>query len=995
MRSASKALNEAFADELFGSENAGRPVYTLPDDSALKRVAERGGLEGDPVRAIAEVVRSTLAIDDLGVSPFRWQADAAVLHRRQPLETPFALPLLVVLTLAAEQMQADAEMAAHNYYSRLHSLLRVPHERQHRVEQDYRRHADELWGSLNSWLEAWEGERGVPTAYAVGGHAFIGLPVSQAVVRQHDRAALHELFAIDGMTPGVRLAPSDMESAMDPYARRTPSPLSSNLRHLWTIPAARDRIVDAACLELEAWDGSGQSSMGAVHQLTTTRLLAFLRTFPRKSIEFNIMLPHGPNGANVARFQAESGQTAVPTIVGPGGSTRLAGVESIKAGSLVGEALTGELGDDADPPFRFGRRPRRVVPLRWDDLQGAFVEAERISLGDDSLVLARDDGRSRVEAHMRAHARPGWRELPGLTGVPDGWAVYEHVQIISGPATATTHLDLLPLIPRARTSLTLRGGFVLPGLLRKWSSLEPPEIVALAADASSVSVRVYAGTRINNDNLTIQFDVDDDLAVVPVAGLELDDGEYVVAMFVDGAPKPASTALLRLRSSDSPQYSVDEVDIRLVYSPDSAVTWPLSGGRAGWSRYVNGPRLVGGLASDSVVPVEMPEFVLRKRSRKPEDTSRPSIGTPMGDNSCLATGMHRFQLPPVGPDHPRARTIAGECTTCGLVKRFAATQWAARKREGLATKHNRVATIPPIVESDEPDFQVAFDALNHVGHGTYATFERIAAQVEGSGLFADSFLRRQEVVGHIDAARDEWLQVTEWAVNSATLVPVEGGRWTLVGSRSKGLLNQLRNILDGDAEIAESVDAELARVEVSGDAKALDARVEALAKIGVTLLKESPALMMARSLPRLSDLVRGLKRIVMPNYHSAERWDSASASWQPADALTTVGAYRLKDYRSLYVVRSAEDVETGTVKIGNAQLVKHVANMWAADPLIGYHTRSGSVVAPLGADLPGLYGRALSLCSGRAPREIVDQRMIQYPSVPRIVADTLFAQLSQ
>jgi hypothetical protein len=993
MRSVNEAVSEAIADELFGSETAGRPVYTLADDSALKRVAERGGLKGNAVRTIAEVVRSTLAIDDLGVSPFRWQAEAAVLHRRQPLETPPALPLLVVLTLAAEQMQADPEMAAHNYYSRMHSLLRVPHERMHRVEQDYRRHADELWGSLNSWLEAWEGERGVPTAYAVGGHAFIGLPMSQAVVRQHDRAALHELFALDGMTPGLRLAPGDMESAMDPYATRTPSPLSSNLRRLWRIPAARDRIVDAACLELETWDGSGPSSMGAVHPLTTTRLLAFLRTFPRKSIQFNIMLPHGSNGANVARFQSESGETSVPTIVGPGGSTRLAGVESISGGSLIGEVLSGELGADEDR--HFGRRPRRVVPLRWDDLQGAFVEVERIALVDDTLVLAHDDARLRVEAHLGAHARPGWRELPRLSGVPDGWIVYQHVQIVSAPATTATHLDLLPLIPRARTSLALRGGFVLPGLLRKWSSLEPPEIVALAADASSVSVRIYVGTWIDNDNLAIQFDVDDNLAVVALAGHELKDGEYLVAMFTDGAPQPASTALLRLRSGDSPQYSVDEVDIRLVYSPDSAVIWPLSGGPADWSTYVNGPRLVGALASDSVIPIEMPEFVRSERSRKVEGASRLSVGTPMAENSCLPTGMHRFQLPPVGPDHPRTRTIEGECTTCGLVKRFAATPWAARKREGLASKHDRVVTIPPVVESDEPDFQVAFDALNHVGHGTYATFERIAAQVEGSGLFADSFLRRQEVVGHIDVARDDWLQVTEWAVNSATLVPVDGGHWMLTGSRSRGLLDQLHNILDGAADITESIDAELARVDVSSDAEALETRADALARIGVTLLKASPALMIARGLPRLSDLIVGLKQIVVPGHHTVERWDTVSASWQSADALTTVGAYRLKDFRSLYVVRSTEDVEAGTVRIGNAQLVKHVANMWAGDPLIGYHSRSGSVVAPLGADLPGLYGRALSVCSGRAPREIVDHRIIQYPSVPRVVADTLFAQLSQ
>jgi hypothetical protein len=353
--------------------------------------------------------------------------------------------------------------------------------------------------------------------------------------------------------------------------------------------------------------------------------------------------------------------------------------------------------------------------------------------------------------------------------------------------------------------------------------------------------------------------------------------------------------------------------------------------------------------------------------------------------------MHRVQLPAVTSGRPQKSTVEGECVTCGLVRRFAGTPWAARRRDRDSTRASRVVTIPPVTASDEPDFQVAFDALNHVGHGSFATFERIAAQVEGSGLFADAFLRRQEVAGHIDVARDRWLQVTEWAVNSATLVPLAADRWVLIGSRSRALVEHLRTVLGDQAEVIESVDGELARIEVVGG---LPDNSE-LSEAGVSVLECSSALAVAAALPRLSQVADGLHRIAVPGYRSAEIWDTRTASWRLADSIGTPGAYRLKDFRSIYVVRSDGDVGSGLVGIGNAQVVKHIANLWAGDPLAGYHSRSGSVLVPLGADLPGIYGRALSLCSGRAPREIVDHRMLQYPAVRRDVADTVFARLTQ
>lgn len=986
MGSEYERVGEAIADIMFGSSQAGRPVYSLAEADTVRNVLESAGIEDRTVSKLASIVRSSLELDESGVAPFQWQAEAARRHRRQPLETPPALPLIVALSIAAEQMQADGDLAAHNYYSRLHRMLHVPTNQYQRVENDYRRTADLLWGSLNSWLEAWEGERGIPTAYTIGGHAFIGLPMSQAVVRQRDRDGLHELFALEGMTPGLRISPDDMSLAMDPYVSTTPSfPLSSHLTRLWRVPAARERIVVAACLELEAWDGSGNEAVAPARPVVTTRLLAFLRTFPRRAIVFNLMLPYRSEGQNIARFQLADGELTVPTISGPGGSTRLSGVEGVSADSLVGEQLAGEFGKDSSRPF--GRNPKRVTPLRWDGLQGAFVETEHISLGEDSIILARSDARQRVEAHLKSHARPGWHELV-LAGNPDGWLVYQHVQIVSAP-TEQVHLDLLPLAPRARTSLTLRGGFALPGLLRKWSALGPPEAVALAAGASSVRVHVYDGARIDPAKLIAESVQTGTLAVLPLVDRKLPDGEYLVAMFVDDASKPSSTALLRLRSANTPQFRVEDVDIRLVYSPDSSSRWPLTAGAPEWPSHVNGARVVGleSLVVEATTP--MPEFVPREKSSSPAVAGKTRLGIPMTADSCLVTGMHRFLLPPVLASRTPTRTIEGECTTCGLVRRFAGTPWAAKKKD-VTARAVVLPEIPPVIESDAPDLEVAFDALNHVGTGSLGLFERIAAQIEGSGLFADSLLRRLEVVGHIDVARDDYFQVTEWAVNTSTLVPVGDGRWVLIGSRSGALLDRLREIVDGEAEVTTTVDAELARVEITGRLP-----ITALSEAGFTILKTSPAQAIAEALPTLSDVARSLRRVIVPIHRSAEFWHTASASWHPTESLTRVGAYRLNDFGSTYVIRTVDDIASGTVGLGNAQIVKHVANMWVGDPLIGYNSRSGSVVAPLGADLPALYGRAFALCSGRAPREVHKHRMLQYPLVPRGIADVIYNRVSQ
>ena len=133
--------------------------------------------------------------------------------------------------------------------------------------------------------------------------------------------------------------------------------------------------------------------------------------------------------------------------------------------------------------------------------------------------------------------------------MPAGWLAYRGVQVFDR-YTGSVHVDLQPLLPRASATLVLSGGFSLPGRLRKWSSLQPPEVQVVTPHATCVRVRVDRGSRLGEP--VLERKVEGNVAVVPLADADLKDGEYLITLWVDEDKKPSATSLLRLRSGDSP-----------------------------------------------------------------------------------------------------------------------------------------------------------------------------------------------------------------------------------------------------------------------------------------------------------------------------------------------------------------------------------------------------------------------------------------------------------
>ena len=108
--------------------------------------------------------------------------------------------------------------------------------------------------------------------------------------------------------------------------------------------------------------------------------------------------------------------------------------------------------------------------------------------------------------------------------------------------------DLNALVPILSSQLTLAGGLKLPGRMRKWSSLDPPEVRAVVQDADSIAVWM---TRLEDGDGPIgtprTWTSQEPALVVDLGAERLPDGDYELSLV--SKKKVVQHTMLRLRSS--------------------------------------------------------------------------------------------------------------------------------------------------------------------------------------------------------------------------------------------------------------------------------------------------------------------------------------------------------------------------------------------------------------------------------------------------------------
>ncbi|HET9894974.1 MAG TPA: hypothetical protein VFQ44_08560 [Streptosporangiaceae bacterium] len=1004
--------NQALSSVLFTPSNEGRPVYLDMDDDVLSQVALEAGVTAtDAPTQLADAVRATLVRQSTFDGVFEQHLRNLRLWLRVTLrkardesaipDAPPVLGLLAVLTLAAEEMQHDGEFGGNAYYPRLFRVLSIDDgKQQNQIKTAYRRHAEELWGGLNEWLTAADGLLGLPTAYALS-HRYVGLPLSQALVRSADRRQFPLLFHRFGLSPRGEISTADMERLLDSWFQMRPCPVSKSLESLWQRGQARERIASVAAVELRSWDGTLADTHPVEGRPTGgVQLISWLRRFPKQCLEISFLADLGTEASpQTLVVLSAKGEPTVDVLPAPGGRLQPVFTSEIDTASLVEGVLR-----LAEPSGcrNIARIPRRVVAFRFDDLLNAYVECERVQLGEDSMLLVKADHSlpGSVQRVLDQTARPGFRVHTALRGLPAGWVLFADIQVVAAPDVESVGTDLNALIPLLSSQLALAGGTKLPGTLRKWSSLNPPEIRAVVQGATTLSLTLDSAHEASRTpDLPHTWTADESALIANIKDVALPDGDYEVSLLADG--KPRQQSILRLRSSDTPDAAARTAVTPLAHDLGGD---PLAVMRATPIRsddptntIVRGPR-ASSCGGSLATMITAGRDVWWNAPKPPPRQPAPITLAALDPESCVVTGAHYIELP-LADGSAKWGQIRGACKHCGLIKRYPAhISWyrdmASGHGKGSRSFQVNVSHLPEVAPG-RSGWDVAFDGLVHVHGGSINAFEYVADQVEGSRLFTDTFGRSLEVRGDLEVERGPDFAPVRWELSPAYLTELITGEFLLTGSWSRDDKEALREEVEkvGGTLMAEQDQHGLTRRAVA-NVTPTDL-TDIAATIGTAGVVLDAATRLVGVLPPLSALEASLPRISLPSTRKVLRFHLESASWVDEPFATIPGAYRLeRAFTRTDVFRTRGDVEASTAALATIQLSKHLAARHSGKVLLAYSSRLRVIVVPLGADLPGLYGRAAVLCGGRLPTPDEKHRLLVYHDVPQHVADALTALLT-
>lgn len=1013
--SAFDTWNEALAESIFSDEVAGQPVHFDVSDERLAALTSIDGSAGQHrLDDLVRTVRSTLQFGSGPSHVLRgywprfdawWSSDR--------LSPPPVLPLLAILTRTALNMQSSGELSAANFYGRLGELLLLNPSETEEFQGAYGRPIDGrpasawLWDSLNLWLEMWEGNRGLPTAFATNSHVHIGMPISQALVRQLDRKKFPTVFAAFGLAPRSSVDVLEMVELLGEWFQSEDCSASATLRRLWdSDDGTKERIAEVACSLLAVWDGSGvrdgnlprfeRRLMGAVKIGLTSRV------FPSKRYSLSLLINQGADlGASASFLDAESrhDQQVDLVHVAPGWMSVSANSE-IDFGSLLLTSLKLKVDERPEP---LEREPRRLIPLTKDELLMSYVEVPRVSLGLDFILLCQESLKVQTLELLNLVARPGFAVDEAAIGIPAGWVLIQGVQILSSiPEDEMKHrrFELSILQPIATSQATLEGGFRLPGNTVKYATSSPPELRVTRDGASLIRASITCTRALTNPKpVDVSIESGQPVLIWELAALDLGDGDYLITIS-DDSKAPETHRTLRLRSADNPAISGRSHNSgfgRFAGSAELALTATDAPGET----FTVAPELSidahHGDGQESFVP---DWYHVRQAPDLARDRKAPITFTPPDPKSCIVTGGHVMQVESLRKGE---QYMGGTCKSCGLQRRY-----PLRPRARRATRRKGKALAPTIDVRQlvstrpvaSPSFDEAFDALGHLRHGSRRELATIARQVESSSLFVDTMIRNLEMLGHLEVVRNlQTLEVEAWSINPTTLAQRGDGKFLVVGLRSEatkvalddacyatGVALSTKDVAFSPQKwLLQTVDpevaTEIAHLMSASLKRTVDIRLDA-------------AMALSEQLPPLRALLPILPKIHQVNARSIEQWDLRSARFIPASGYSSAGLFRLESFRRTYALRRHSDLESDVSTLVDARLGKYLDASLNEQSILGYDEEASVLYAPLGAELPMLYSRVAALAFGEPPQEDYQQSLVAYQGITPSLAKRLFTLLN-
>lgn len=1021
-----KELNALLSAILFDETNRNRPVYIELDEEIRAALADHLGCGAEEVLSVIQQTTSKHYSENTSSDEyFRFASREIIKWRRDSSEDSSLdypeLPLLVCLTAAALDMGGDAEFNALAYYPRLAATLDI--DDKDGLAESYRNHSQMIWSNWNYWLDTQlNSQYGIGTAFSIGAARHVGYALSQALVRSGDRKKLPAFFRKNGFSSHASVSNVDMQSfvddwitSIDTYGNHEATP-SKPFKNLWNSPDARLRISEIICRELELWDGrvpKVRTADGSLKEDIQIALEATISTFGGSQIKFSFGVS-GIEGKEESNFQILDNEGSYQTIsmISDSSGWMYPNVAKlpISGVDLLEKPITGKF----DESLEVSRAPKRIAVLRLDQATRRFREIERAELHTRMMILV-NDHRTNIDSVrniLTDSSRVGFKEInsSNMKNIPENWTIFTDVELVQiPPEELLKKLAVLEVLRPNRTGeLTVAAGFQLPGNPPKWHCDYPIEVRSFVVGAQKLQLKLWH--EIDDERNLVNEETYAAETFIHGFGAEtLEEGKYLIEVYVDGSEEPFASKVLRVSSSNTPDMVIWNKADRLVYAvgANPASIFMASNPEKIDFEVIDGPLAVGDVAVESpiVVDFQIPneKWWSTISKSQAQEQSVLNLGS-QGTSLCFQNGAHNWEIEGFRPDDTRARRLVvtgnkseGTCKNCGLKKLFPAMHWNIRPKGNRAdggvniqlrqTSKVDVNSLPEVTDF-RANWDMALDALMHLGGGGETYLSAVASNIDPSALFRHVFTSALEDLAQIDVARDDDAQVIGWEINPSFASEINGG-FQLLGYWPKFSKEALAEYFGTKYQEEKFINS-VSRITLKGISE--HELIEICKSQGIEVnVVLAPALSMIQALPSFVDAINSLPEKPLGLFEEVNRFDPLSNSWLPGDDFEGIGGYRLKSsYKTQYCVITEESLGRKTMKSVSSATAKHFeAIKNHKRPLFGYAKQDQQLFVPVGAPLPGLFARAATLASGALPELTANGALLVYQGVSPEFAQAL------
>ena len=1012
-------LDSALCRYFFSADKSGLPVYLDVEEEELEACGQTVGLAGSEFRqTLVQEVRGLLVFGQQGVSVLQqfekanslWRKRLAAVRteRGARLFPPPIVGLLAVLVIPAEQMGAEGGKGGSHqrYYPRLEELLSIPEDELSRFIKNFRDVSEEFWQSLNLWLEFEDGTFGLPTAYSLS-HRYVGLPVSQALIRETERRQLRRFFAQSGLSPGDQITAGEMQELLDEWVGRSDSPATRQLKKLWSEPDSQKQVSEIAVTELHSWDGFGfdEFRQGGRAFVGSSRCFIYLsdrrESLFRSSIRIGVLAKASPELLHEeATLEATNKPVAMtPFILREGLVGFGTGPIELNGLSLLEGQLDLEVGE-----ARRTRLPRNFVPFEFDPIANIWVEAISMEIGGQYRCLALRSELDTFVKILSQMAAEGY-VLADKPGIPEGWALLENITVVDAAPeelSETQNFHLSAFQARPSNKISLVDGMRLPGRVARYSSWKVPK-ASVAHDQVDTSCILIRRLDLERAEEAARTDYQPAPYIVDLEDLIGADGDYELLLLErkeDGKAVPISRLTLRLRSAEEPDpIGWSNFDDYAHIQQDSL--WVLrSSVPDETSTLLNSGAISFGPELTVTGQVAMPAAAIEAEEMPPKAEATVTVA-PLDPESCVLTQRHRWRLPTFDGKYQKG-FMTQTCEWCGLQQKVPANAKLAahianRRRNARAHRAEASRAGDPrgpassiALDSEPVSVRAAEDAVFYLGSGTLSQLNQIAHQVEPTALFASTFLRNMEQLAAIEVVRASDLSVISFEVAPTVAGTVSTGEIVLFGSwlpphrREVERVGANRGVRVSEYERQGHVLTELQDLDLATLRELLGDEYE---------YQERPGLELVRRLPALSAATEGLVRVPFAATPDLQRFNVEAGKWESgALSSQSLGAFLAGRHTRQYLFRNQADLENAEIALADPYISKHAAALQVGRRLIEFDSKNSQLRVPLGCDLPGLYARAAVLEGGLLP--MVDRGNLIYEAISEEFAEILLDKLS-